>query len=412
MESKANIFRILFFLFLFIALLLKMPDEITEKGSQDHFKEKWRNSSNELKIELFPENKKRYDLLKEPLRFLINKDTSNYSFDLDRKLAFIYSNVPLLNGFYYAHINHLPIRIRPDDIWLLIVQAFNNHVNSNSEKLRRYFVNFEGNENFEIIYKISNLDILHLPKQFYEDFPVKINNYMKKYLGEEILDNLTPDFSTTDYDSLIISKLSIMGSFKTYFNYLFRNRICGNPYIFLEGTEEDYRKILSKAQKLRKYDFEWYIDRIIPHIEKMIEAKKGNIDIEYFQNIIQEKEDIVHHNDGCNFRRIISKKENFISGWIVNFFSHYNLNVQSSFSDEKYERFTENSISVDSFKNLAGQILNVPFKLIDDETQKEYDMEYKVGFIGCDQMKKMKYILFKDGLFLQSLRKKTKENTL
>jgi len=58
MESKANIFRILFFLFLFIALLLKMPDEITEKGSQDHFKEKWRNSSNELKIELFPENKK------------------------------------------------------------------------------------------------------------------------------------------------------------------------------------------------------------------------------------------------------------------------------------------------------------------------------------------------------------------
>jgi len=89
----------------------------------------------------------------------------------------------------------LPIRIRPDDIWLLIVQAFNNHVNSNSEKLRRYFVNFEGKENLEIIYKIRNLDILHLPKQFYEDFPVKINNYMKKYLGEEILDNLTPDFS-------------------------------------------------------------------------------------------------------------------------------------------------------------------------------------------------------------------------
>ena len=41
------------------------------------------------------------------------------------------SNVPLLNGFYTAHTNHYPIRIKPDDIWLLIVQAFSNHVNAN-----------------------------------------------------------------------------------------------------------------------------------------------------------------------------------------------------------------------------------------------------------------------------------------
>ena len=122
---------------------------------------------------------------------------------------------------------------------------------------------------------------MHLPKKYYEDFPEKINNLMQKYLGEEILDNLTPDFSTTDYDSMIISKLSIIGSFQKYFDYIFGRSVCGNPYIILEGIEDDYWKILSKAQKLRKYDFEWYIERIIPHIEKMIEAKKGNIDIEY-----------------------------------------------------------------------------------------------------------------------------------
>ena len=54
------------------------------------------------------------------------------------------SNVPLLNGFYTAHTNHYPIRIKPDDIWLLIVQAFSNHVNANSEELRHHFVNFDG----------------------------------------------------------------------------------------------------------------------------------------------------------------------------------------------------------------------------------------------------------------------------
>ena len=56
---------------------------------------------------------------------------------------------------------------------------------------------------------------------------------------------------------------------------------CGNPYIILEGTAEDYKKIINKAKNLRKYKFEWYIDRIIPFIEKMLEAKEGNMDIQH-----------------------------------------------------------------------------------------------------------------------------------
>ena len=49
---------------------------------------------------------------------------------------------------------------------------------------------------------------------------------------------------------------------------------CGLPYIILEGTAEDYKKIIEKGMKLKKYKFEWYINRIIPHIEKMVEAKE------------------------------------------------------------------------------------------------------------------------------------------
>ena len=42
--------------------------------------------------------------------------------------------------------------------------------------------------------------------------------------------------------------------------------ICGNPYIILEWTKDDYNKIISKAEKLSKYKFEWHIDRTIPLI--------------------------------------------------------------------------------------------------------------------------------------------------
>ena len=51
-----------------------------------------------------------------------------------------------------------------------------------------------------------------------------------------------------------------------------------------------YENIKQKAKKLSKYELSWYIDRIIPHIEKMIEAKKGNIDNNYFKDIIQNNE--------------------------------------------------------------------------------------------------------------------------
>ena len=70
------------------------------------------------------------------------------SLDKEKNLAFFGANVPLLEGFYSAHCNHYPIRIKPDDIWLLIVQSFSNHVNANAEKLRNHFVNFEGKKEF------------------------------------------------------------------------------------------------------------------------------------------------------------------------------------------------------------------------------------------------------------------------
>ena len=66
---------------------------------------------NELKINLYPENKPRYKFEKESVAKIITSKTLAYSFDKNQNLAFINSNVPLLNGFYIAHTHHYPIRI-------------------------------------------------------------------------------------------------------------------------------------------------------------------------------------------------------------------------------------------------------------------------------------------------------------
>ena len=201
--------------------------------------------NNDLKIDLYPEKEPRNDFIKKSLKNLIKKNqTFRYSFDINQKLAFIDSNVPVLNGFYTAHINHYPIRIKPDDIWLIIVQTFSNYVNSNSEELRKYFVNFDGKKILKVWYNLDDLE--QVQKEHLEDFSKQMNKQMIEYLGEELIDTLTPNFTTTDDNSLIIFKISIMGAFKQYFEYKLECEGCGIPYIILEGTSEDYKKIFSK----------------------------------------------------------------------------------------------------------------------------------------------------------------------
>ena len=105
-----------------------------------------------------------------------------YSLDDYNKLAFVGANVPLLEGFYSAHCNHYPIRIKPDDIWLLIIQAFSNHVNANSEQLRKYFVNFDGQKTLKVNYgkiKTENVD-----KKILEDFSIQMNKQIEKFIGK------------------------------------------------------------------------------------------------------------------------------------------------------------------------------------------------------------------------------------
>ena len=338
------------------------------------------NQNNELKIQLYPKNKPRYEFERSSLIDLVANDTLGYSFNEKDKLAYINSKTPVLNGFYLAHSNHYPIRIKPDHIWLLIVQAFSNHVNVNSESLRSQFVNFEGKKTLKVNYPLSS--ITQVDKKVLEDFSKQINEQMKNYLGDEVLETLTPNFTTTDYDSTIVCKISIMGAFKKYFKYEMHLCGCGIPYIILEGTAEDYEKILEKTKKLEKYDFSWYIKRIIPHIEKMVEAKKGNIDIKYFKNFIQEDK-ITEYVSGLSGMGGHNVQVPILKGWILNFFAYYSEVKGHGFAP----RFEDDSIKVKNFEKLANQMLNVPFDIVDEVHGKTYEMKYSVGFIGCDQNK-------------------------
>lgn len=93
-------------------------------------------------------------------------------------------------------------------------------------------------------------------------------------------------------------------------------------------------KYIFQNKILSKYDFNWYVDRVLPIIQKFIEAKKGNVDIEYFKNIVQDNEITGPSGIGREYYQVSG-----IKGWILNFFDYYKSNKIFEAKQIKIKKF-------------------------------------------------------------------------
>ena len=75
-----------------------------------------------------------------------------------------------------------------------------------------------------------------------------------------------------------------MSSMKKFFEYEAACHLYNFPYIILEGKLEDWKNILKKTKNLSKYDLKEWVSNLEPILLKIIEAKKGKIDKEFWKN--------------------------------------------------------------------------------------------------------------------------------
>lgn len=281
----------------------------------------------------------------------------------DQQIIFQHGDHPVFNGFVWAYKNHRPITISPDIFWILINQAFSNHVSLKAEELRSMFVNFEGKK--ELFVEKPDLDINTMTsKDWEQEFFPEFVEQISQYTGKCITDALTPNFTTTTPISLAVGQLSIMSTMKQYFS--FRGMVCGCgiPYITIEGSVEDWRKIVEKLNHLKKYHFEWFTDDISPIIEKIIETKLGKVDNKFWKDMIRIK-------DGTGYY-----DPDKVDGWFTKFFP---------FNDEgKY-----NDGYITKGDDLQSEMLDVPFILdvvYPGKTERKFCVIY-AGFVGLTQNK-------------------------
>ena len=161
--------------------------------------------------------------------------------------------------------------------------------------------------------------------KYEDDLIEEFCNKISENVGKELIDNLTPNFSTSNKQTIVSGKVSIMSTFKKYFNYRIRMCVCGIPYIILEGNLSDWEKILEKIKFLSKYDF--HTEEIQKDIIEIINTKKGKINLDFWRKIIMETKEITEKRNPCLRGRIMKVEKSVINGWILHFYEKETVEI-------------------------------------------------------------------------------------
>lgn len=248
----------------------------------------------------------------------------NISNDAQRIIATSFSEENNLmytskDGFYRcivkAYATHQSVTLSPDMIWLVISQGFARYVNAHAEKLRPKLVSHEGKMNLAIM---TEKDLLSEEI----DWPSLINDFASqigKHTKDGIAETITSDFTTTGPVERVASQITLMESVKSYFEYNSFRITCGIPSITLQGTVEDWQRVLDKAKQLKQYRLNTWINKLEPILQEFVQAADGHPNQAFWKSMVKKETVDVLRGGACS-----PNKPTEFDGWILKFFPDEN----------------------------------------------------------------------------------------
>ena len=215
------------------------------------------------------------------------------------------------NCMVEAYAGHYSVILSPDAIWTLISQGFCHHISLNTEKLKDKIVNHEGKMEISVISEYDLYSPLMNWDTLLNGFDIQIAENTKG----NIADIMRADFSTTGNTERITSQVTLMSAVKSYFDFAAIHTICGIPTITIEGTPDDWRKIIKKVESLRDYDLGWWVDDLKPILQEFVNASEGNVNKDFWQNIVKkDRPESMKNGAGCGV-----KDATKFDGWFLKF---------------------------------------------------------------------------------------------
>lgn len=269
---------------------------------------------------------------------------------------------PFFNSMYRAYADHRPFVLSPDMIWLLISQGFARHVNIHAEELRAEMTDTEGKTELVVRADDVRLDDPHAP---WEDVFDGFTQQIAGHLGNDLIETLRSDFTTTTPVSKAVSAITVMETFKPYFEFVTMRLICGIPRITLEGTPDDWKKIRQKAHSLRRYGLDWWIDELDPILRQFVRASEGDADKPFWRDMFK-----------CHSSKQYGNPLQ-VDGWIVRFFPY-----------DKYGHRTDLKV-ISLHDRLPDEMVRVDIKYVetsgDGSVKRTTPLVLWAGFVGAEQ---------------------------
>ncbi len=279
---------------------------------------------------------------------------------------------------------HRPLVLSPDDIWFLICQGVNYHLNSDEGAAYRQQL-AESDSKREI--KIRNDALLSANSNSWQQLIHSFSDSVVKYIKPDYARLLLPHFSTTDSVDFTAFSVQLLESFKESFSY-FAMSGCGIPFIRIEGTVHDWQEIESRVESLKGIGLDDWITELKPILGEFIKARKGNPDLEFWKNI---------YKNGAVYGRF------YINGWFVKFFPYVVKKDYPDYDEENYDPVVKEYLMPNPYlqgkKYLYSNLLSsdfsmkspgVPLKWSIEIPGKQVEirnMRIKAGFAGAVQNK-------------------------
>ena len=151
-----------------------------------------------------------------------------------------------------AWSNHYALEIKPDHLWIMILQGISKHVNANHEQLRSKFVSHDATKALII----RRDDFRDAPECCFEndwrscvaEWTESLKQNIEPGLAQLISNDEKP-FSTTTIEEYLASCAVVMDTCQKYFTYSCITE-CGFPAIILHGRHADWIKLRTTALQL------------------------------------------------------------------------------------------------------------------------------------------------------------------
>ena len=289
-----------------------------------------------------------------------------YSFG-NEKLAYMGED-PFFRMMVTAFAEHRPVKISPDAIWLLICQQFGEYVKQNAEQLRDKFVSHDGTMDL-VVATNRNLFAKDADWQAVMD---EFSKQIEKNTKSDIANTIKANFTTTGSSERIASEVTLMKVVKPYFKYTVIYAGCGIPSITLEGTPEDWQKVLDKTKTLSQYGLEWWTSDLEVILKEFVKASEGNADRGFWQDIVMKN----RPGEGHRGKDCSPDKGHKLNGWFVKFFP--------------FNKDGRTHQPIKTVSSMMAEMIQVDFRYIkfrdeDGNGKEEYPMQLLAGIVGIEE---------------------------